>query len=156
MKISKNIIVLFFCICFLGCVSSSYHRLQDLDIPMTLLRQELVRHIPFGAREVSMNNRTFYSEYFFFQPPNHFHRVEQEVLASGMQEVFFAEFVIWGSTRPYEVHVKVHRRVFDRNRRQYVSIGTHEKAAEALIESIRLGIKMRREDGRFIEGFRAF
>lgn len=89
--------LMFIWITFVGC--SSYQTVSNVRMPYTELRSLVVKNLPLGLRRESANGRTLESNYF---SPT---KLDEDAHDKRMRA--YAEVVINGSSRPYEVKLRV-------------------------------------------------
>jgi hypothetical protein len=131
---------------FSGC--STKPSIHDVMLPYNTVRQAVISNLPFGLRKQSANGRELTSNYF---SPTSF-----DTDAEDLPDRAYAEVVILGSSRPFQIAVKVIRERRRRKSRSYAVLGEDKKLTREMVRRLKNTLADRREDRNVIDDFRAF
>lgn len=125
--------------------------IKDVDLKLSEIEQLVVSQLPVGQRAVSPNGREFLSRHFI-RKGGEFKPADEAI------ERFFAQVLILGERRPYNLQILVtrERRVLKNDQFTYRVIGHDPRLAKELEKNIRLALTERREDRNIIDDFRVF
>lgn len=122
--------------------------INDVMVPYGSLKALIASTLPGGVTHESVNGRELRSAYFSpadFNPE----------AAGDKNERAFADVTILGSSRPYQIDVKVYRQRRGAGGR-YSRPVPDEALAQRLASFIKESLAHRREDRNVIDDFRAF
>ena len=141
---------------FTGCASSLGNRnavrINELDLPLAELRSLALSILPAGPRATSPNGRELLSRHFVLEGSSSYRP------AGDATERFFAQILVLGDRRPYDVEILVTRekRVLRGNQFTYIVTGHDSRLAKELERKLRSELSKRREDRNVIDDFRVF
>lgn len=135
----------------LGTLSRQALVIRDVDWPLMEIKQVIQQLMPAGQRAVSPNGREMLSRHFIMDGRNF-------VPAGDATERWYAQFLILGDRRPYDVEVLVtkEKRVLSGNQFVYKVAGADMRLAKELERRLRAELTKRREDRNIIDDFRVF
>ena len=139
-----------------GCASSLGNRkalrINDLDWPLAELRGLAASILPAGPRATSPNGRELLSRHFILEGSSGYKP------AGDATERYFAQILILGDRRPYDIEILVtqEKRVLRGNQFNYVVTGHDTRLAKELERKLRSELSKRREDRNIIDDFRVF
>lgn len=152
----RHFLIVSFLIFISGCASSFGNRhavrINELDLPLVELRRAATEIMPAGLRATSPNGRELLSRYFVLQGKRSYAQ------AGDALERYFAQILILGDRRPYDVEILVthERRELRGNHFVYVITGYDSRLAKELEKKLRLELSKRREDLNVIDDFRIY
>ena len=125
---------------------------KDVDWPLAELRSVAATVLPTGTRAVSPNGRELLSRHFILEGRSGYKP------AADATERYFAQILILGDRRPYDIEILVtlERRVLRGNQFTYTVEGYDYKLAKELEVKLRQELTKRREDLNIIDDFRVF
>lgn len=145
------------CLCFslAGCATLGNRNsvtVKDIDWPLSELRSIAATVLPTGTRAISPNGRELLSRHFILEGRTGYKP------AADATERYFAQVLILGDRRPYDVEILVtlERRVLRGNQFTYIVEGYDYKLAKELEVKLRQELTKRREDLNIIDDFRVF
>lgn len=141
---------LLFCFALVGCTHGGI-RITDLDVPLVDLQKAVVDSLPLGKREVSINGREFFSEYFVV--------VQNRARpATKLGTRYYAHVYVLGDRRPYIVEGLVRKEVREKGAvgPEYSDAGIDQRLTKVLMRKIKGNLSKRREDRNIIDDFRVF
>jgi len=139
-----------------GCASSLGNRnalrINEVDWPLGEIRAVVASLLPAGQRGMSPNGRELLSRHFVLEGRSGYKP------AGDATERYFAQFLILGDRRPYDVEILVtqERRVLRGNQFTYVVTGYDTRLAKELERKLRTELTKRREDRNIIDDFRVY
>ncbi|MBC86976.1 MAG: hypothetical protein CL677_07325 [Bdellovibrionaceae bacterium] len=137
------------------CGCSSAATLQDLSIPLATIKRAINSSLPLGVRKVSDNGRTYYSHYYTFSK-----KKKGVVSATNAPKRFYAEVIINGTTRPYDVKVTVRQEVREKNVNAVLPVysdrGIHQGQSKAVARRIGRALTQRPKEINIIDDYRVF
>jgi len=130
---------------FFACASQVY-RIANQDISLADMRRAVVSVVG-DPRELSQNQRVYFSQYFSRKPDPKFDPEKSK-------ERLYAKVSVLGDRRPYniEVEVLIEKRDFG----EYVLAGLDYPLAQKIGKDIRSKLNQSRENRNAIDDFRAF
>lgn len=129
----------------IACSTPGY-RISDQNMSLGEIRQAVIAIIG-EPRKISQNQRTFFSQYFSRKPDPKFD-------PSKSRERLYAQVVVLGDRRPYDVQVLV---IAEKKiRSTYEQVGTDMSEARKIGKDLRTKLNQGREDRNIIDDFRAF
>jgi hypothetical protein len=140
-----------------GCSTLRGHHpeallIEEVDWPISEIRQVAGALLPAGQRAVSPNGREMQSRHFLPDRQGGYRP------AGDALERYFAHIMILGDRRPYKVEILVthEKRVLRGNNFTYVITGYDKRLARELERKIRAELTKRREDRNIIDDFRVY
>lgn len=139
-----------------GCavLGNNRHALKISEVDWSLgeIRSSIGAIIPAGQRAMSPNGREILSRHFVLDRQRNFKP------AGDALERYFAQFLILGDRRPYDVEILVthEKRVLKGNQFVYMVSGYDPRLAKELEKRLRTELTKRREDRNIIDDFRVF
>jgi hypothetical protein len=129
-----------------GCSTNA--AIRDVMLPYNTVRQTVVSNLPFGLRKQSINGRELTSNYFS----------GTNIANDGAEAAdrAYAYVVILGSSRPFQITVKVVRERRGKKSRSYAVVGEDKKLTHEMVKRLKEALADRREDRNVIDDFRAF
>lgn len=126
--------------------------ISDVDWPLAELRSVAATVLPTGTRAISPNGRELLSRHFILEGRSGYKP------AADATERYFAQVLILGDRRPYDIEILVtlERRVLRGNQFTYAFEGYDYKLAKELEVKLRQELTKRREDLNIIDDFRVF
>lgn len=127
--------------------------MNELNIPLSVVKNAVIANLPVGMANVSQNGRTFTSNFFI---PSKNKYVEAKIFKIR----FYAEVTILGDMRPYDLKVKVfkEKRVKSLGNvvAEFESDGQNEKLALRIARDIARTLSKRQRGVNIIDDFRVF
>lgn len=149
--------VIFISFATLGCATLQGHHpeallIEEVNWPLTEIRQVITGLLPGGPRAVSPNGRELQSRHFLVDRNGGYKE------AADALERYFAHILILGDRRPYSVEILVthEKRVLRGNQFTYVVTGYDKRLAKNLERKMRAELTKRREDRNIIDDFRVY
>ncbi len=140
-----------------GCATLQGHDsnallIEEVDWPISEIRQVAAAILPAGQRAISPNGREMQSRHFL-PDRNGGYRAAGDAL-----ERYFAHLKILGDRRPYKLEISVthEKRVLRGNHFTYVVTGYDKRLAREIERKLRTELTKRREDRNIIDDFRVY
>jgi hypothetical protein len=129
-----------------GCQSKAM--INEVMLPLAVVRKVVLDHVPVGVIDESRNGRTITSDWF--DPKDIDQPAEDKRIRAR------AIVTILNSRRPYAVDVKVEKQVKLRGQNKYRDEGLDRDLARAVGARLREALANRPADVNVIDDFRAF
>lgn len=149
MNILRLSLFLVFCV-LLSCTHGGL-RIDELDQPLADIEKAVLDSLPVGKREVSLNGREFFSDYFVV--------VEKKARAAGRTNVrYYAHVYVLGDRRPYSVEGVIRKQVREASTLgpEYEEAGVDDYLTIVLVKKIKAALSKGRVDRNVIDDFRVF
>lgn len=126
--------------------------IEEVNWPVTEIRQVVGTIMPAGVRTVSPNGREMQGRHFLVTRNGEFRE------AGDALERYYTHIKILGDRRPYKLEVLVthEKRVLRGNQFTYVVTGYDKRLARQLEAKLRAELTKRREDRNIIDDFRVY
>jgi hypothetical protein len=126
--------------------------IEEVDWPVTEIRQVAGAIMPAGVRTVSPNGREMQGRHFLVSRNGEFRE------AGDALERYYTHIKILGDRRPYRVEILVTRekRVLRDNQFTYIVAGYDKRLAKQFENKLRAELTKRREDRNIIDDFRVY
>ena len=142
---------------FMGCATLQGEHpdsliIEEVDWPVTEIRQVLAAVIPAGVRTMSPNGREIQGRHFLVTRNGEFKE------AGDALQRYYTHIKILGDRRPYKLEILVthEERVLRGNQFTYVVTGYDKRLAKQIENKLRAELTKRREDRNIIDDFRVF
>ena len=128
-----------------GCATSGFV-LKNQNLPISEIKQAIVKSLPDGKRSVVSGGREFYSNYFLPK--------SQKFTGQQGRVRYYAYIAILGDRRPYEIQINVFRQVL--RGQEFKDDGQDEGLARVVMRRLQNALSKRRGERDFIDDFRVF
>lgn len=130
-----------------GCASKA--SVQEVMLPLTVVRKIVMDNVPGGLKKQSMNGREITGEYF--------NALNLDEPSDTARERAKATIIILGSRRPYVLSVTVLReKKVKGSKSKYEELGEDPKLAKQVVKRLKEALANRPADINVIDDFRAF
>jgi hypothetical protein len=140
--------LLWLCVGLLTQACQTKAMINEVMLPLAVVRKVILDHVPVGVIDESRNGRTITSDWF--DPQDIDQPAEDKRIRAR------AVVTILNSRRPYAVDVKVEKQVKLRGQNKYRDEGLDRDLARAVGARLREALANRPADVNVIDDFRAF